>query len=85
MSYLRDDWHKPRSEGTHLSQAELSQLEQAYRDGKTPKEAARLISCSSRTARRRFEQFRDEGLLEQEPPPARVTRAQRFYHPSFEL
>jgi transposase len=85
MSYLRDDWHKPRSEGTHLSADELEQLKDAFRAGMTPKDAARTIQCSSRTARRRFEQFRDEGLLEQDPPPVRITREQRFYHGSFEL
>jgi response regulator of citrate/malate metabolism len=85
MSYLRDDWHKPRSEGTHLSRSELEALKEAFRARLTPKEAARAIACSSRTARRRFEQFRDEGVLEEDPPPRRITREQRFYHGSFEL
>lgn len=85
MSYLRDDWHKPRSEGSHLSKHELNQLKIAFRAGKTPKEAARMIQCSSRTARRRFVQFHEEGVMEDEPPQMPITRDQRFYHGSFEL
>ena len=60
MSTNPDDWEKPRTRRDHLSAEEMLQLEQMFKAGKTPRDAARAIKCSSRTAYRHFEIFRGE-------------------------
>ena len=57
MSHKPDDWEKPRSKGQHLTGEEVYQLRQAHQLGRTPREAARELKCSTRVAYKYFKAF----------------------------
>ncbi|MCK1585459.1 hypothetical protein IVB03_39385 [Bradyrhizobium sp. 168] len=76
MSHKPDDWEKPRGKGQHLTGEEVYQLRQAHRAGRTPRDAAREIKCSSRIAYKYFKAF--DGDLRSGQP-----RRLRIYTPDF--
>ena len=43
-----DDWEKPRSRGTHLTEDEIGRIKDAYKAGRHYSEIARELKCSSR-------------------------------------
>lgn len=50
-----------RHKGEHLSDAEIATVRQAFVEGRRPKEAALLVSCSPRIAMKYYGFFRAEG------------------------
>lgn len=55
----KDDWHKPRTKGQHLTADEIAQIKAAYIAGHRPEYAARELQCSSRVVMKYYAQFRD--------------------------
>lgn len=61
MSSTRDDWEKPRSKGTHLTDAEIEMLRAAFRVGRSARDVARDLKCSSRVANKYYSYFKAQG------------------------
>lgn len=59
MSTRPDDWENPRGRHDHLTAEEISKLEQSFKAKRTPRDAARDLKCSSRTAYRYFKIFEE--------------------------
>lgn len=93
MSTRPDDWEKPRGRRDHLTPADIAKLERSFRQGRTPRDAAREIKCSSRTAYRYFGNFQGAAPAREIAAPLLSTVAKaptpnmvgRFYKGSFEL
>ncbi|MBR0868893.1 helix-turn-helix domain-containing protein [Bradyrhizobium tropiciagri] len=84
MTTLKDDWKKPRSKGNHLTDAEIAQIKEAYKAGRTSRDIARELKCASRTTSKYYGFFEAEGVKkhsESRPTPP----GPRFYKSSFEL
>jgi hypothetical protein len=60
--HKRDDWEKPRSHGCHLTEAEISRLRQAYKDGVNSRTVALELRCSSRVVSKYYGFFKAEGV-----------------------
>lgn len=90
MAVIKDDWEKPRTQGNHLTSAEIASLRVAFNCGRKPRDAAREMKCSTRVAAKYFSQFRGDARYRgpvaeiQIIAPQRPVRA-RFYKSDFEL
>lgn len=81
----RDDWEKPRSKGTHLTDDELVIVREGYRTNRGIKDVARELKCSSRTITKYYGLFGAEGLRRgSERPVHRQPNKARFYTSNFE-
>lgn len=83
MSNDLDDWDKPRSRGTHLSDAEIELVKRAYRDERKIRDVARELKCASRTVSKYYGFFREEGVRTKSTP-AKPVRGPRYYTSNFE-
>lgn len=57
-----DDWKKPRSNGTGLTEAEIAFIKASYMDKLSIEYVARKLQCASRTVTKYYGIFRDQGL-----------------------
>lgn len=91
MIPIKDNWSKPRSNGNHLTQAEIGKLRVAFNCGREPRDIARELQCSSRVAQKYFGQFRGDGAYRRHKPEPRMVEPSpapvqpRFYKSNFEL
>ena len=93
MTQPRDDWHKPRSKTDHLTRDDIRKLKAFFDLGWSPRNAARELQCSSRTANKYYAEFRGDvrSVPEKKPnPPVRhrpikIEHASRFYKGNFDL
>ncbi|WP_194474588.1 hypothetical protein [Bradyrhizobium sp. CCBAU 51753] len=83
----KDDWEKPRSKGTHLTDAEIAQLKVAYRAGTRSRDAERTLKCATRTVNKYYGFFKAEGVIKdtERPSPTPRSTSPRFYKSTFEL
>ena len=81
---MKDDWEKPRSRGTHFTDAEKVRLREAFDAGIPAREIARELQCSSRIAAGYYAQFACAGVLARTLQPKRRP-VSRFYKTDFEL
>lgn len=71
----KDDWHKPRSHGQHLTTEEIAFIRESYASGRRLADVARALQCSSRIVSKYYGYFREEGIAR--PKRAPVTLAVR--------
>lgn len=80
-----DDWEKPRSKGTHLTEDEIAAVKLAFQNGRHIRDVARELKCASRTITKYYGLLRAEGAPQ--TPTRRkptVPRSSRFYQSNFE-
>lgn len=63
MATKTDDWEKPRSNGTHLTAAEILRIREAYLANRPSHDIARELQCSSRVASKYYGLFAAEGII----------------------
>lgn len=80
-----DDWEKPRSHGTHLTESEIDQIKQAYIDELMVRDIARELKCSSRVAYKYYSLFRAEGVRQKTDLQKTAQKiGPRYYRSNFE-
>lgn len=78
MPRAKDDWVKPRSRGQHLCEDEIATIKHGYRNGRTVRDLARELKCSSRTVAKYYGFFREEGARRSACPAlSRLPRRRR--------
>jgi hypothetical protein len=90
MSVIKDNWDKPRGNGDHLTQKEITALRTAFNCGVHTRDIARQLQCSSRIASKYYAQFRGamdqnkrrHNMVEKKSMP---TARARFYKSTFEV
>lgn len=80
-----DDWEKPRSKGQHLTDSEIGQLKAAFKAGRTSRDIARELQCSSRIASKYYGYFEAEGAKREPSPRTTPSLPNRHYRSSFDL
>ncbi len=78
---IKDDWHKPRGKGQHLTPADIAQIKAAFDAKRKPRDVARELQCSTRVAEKYFRQF---GMGDA-PVVVKRFRPDRLYTSNFEL
>ena len=68
MSIKVDDWEKPRSHGTRLTEAEIQFMREGYLSSRLYRDVARDLKCSSRIASKYYSLFAAEGVRPQNIP-----------------
>lgn len=59
----KDDWSKPRGNGTHLTSDEIANVRRWFREGRSANDIARELKCSTRSIQARFQKFREDGMV----------------------
>lgn len=88
MANRKDDWGKPRSRGTHLTESEKATIMRSLRNGRPAREVARELACSTRIVTKYYSLFRADGSARKTrgpDTPARRTLPDRHYRSNFEL
>ncbi len=82
----RDDWEKPRSRSMHLTEDEIAFIREGYRAGRSIRDVARSLKCSSRTVVKHYGFLTASGIPrgEEKPTVSVPPRKTRFYTSSFE-
>lgn len=92
--YKKDDWDKPRTQGQHLTKAEIAQLRAAFVAGRRADDIACELQLSTRNANKYFSMFRGVHIPRgrpvtkpkmMAPPPVPKPQKSRFYTSNFEL
>ena len=81
--WRRDDWAKPRSHGTKLTEAEIAKIKAAYRAGRAVRDIARELKCASRTVSKYYGFFSAEGVVKTPERPKRKL-PERHYKSNFD-
>lgn len=92
MKNKKDDWEKPRSQGTKFTAEEIAELRNAFNAGRHSNDIARELKCSSRNANKYYATFRGYTLpqhVKRKPvirlPEPKPKPGPRFYTSNFEL
>ncbi|HEY8751630.1 MAG TPA: hypothetical protein VIM11_26850 [Tepidisphaeraceae bacterium] len=96
MKIIKDDWKKPRSNGTALTDAEIRSVRVAFDQGRLSRDIARELKCSTRAVTRYYAIFRGtpqklgrpkyRDLMHAPKSAPSPTAAQsRFYKSNFEI
>jgi hypothetical protein len=94
MTTKKDDWEKPRGNGTRLTKDEIGRLRILFNCGLNYLEAARDLKCSSRVASKYYAIWRGKPHEVGKPkyrhrtkpvPAAPAPMQSRFYKSNFEL
>jgi hypothetical protein len=83
MTRPKDDWEKPRSHGTALTEGEMAYIKREMMGGRSAHDVAKELRCATRTVDRHFAAFRTEESKHREP--RRRVAQDRFYKSNFEL
>jgi hypothetical protein len=80
----KDDWHKPRTQGNHLTADEIELIRAAFKAGRKPSVIARELKCASRTVSKYYQQFRrgDVPVVKRFRP---AIQNRRFHTSDFEI
>lgn len=85
-----DDWERSRNEGQHLTDAEIEIVRDGFRNGRTPRDVARDLKCTTRVIQHRYRTLRGERLSRKVVRPVAAPNMptetkSRFYKSNFEL
>jgi DNA invertase Pin-like site-specific DNA recombinase len=94
MVVIKDDWGKPRSNGTPLTAEEIKRVRTAFNQGRHVRDIARELQCSRRTVDKYYAEFRGRPNVRHKPlyrqlihapKPAPAAAQSRFYKSNFEI
>ena len=74
MTRREDRWQIKRSQGQHLTGAELVSIKEAASLGRPAKEVAKELGCASRTVRNHYALIRAQGGQAPEPDHTRLPK-----------
>lgn len=80
MTQKPDNWVKPRSNGTHLTEAEIAEVRVAFASKQKIETVARRLQCASRTVSKYYGLFRAECVAQRKKRPV---AQDRFYTSDF--